>query len=91
MNTPTPYLIGAGVAVLFILLLVIQHIWIKQHRSPDIARLKVLRGLFWAVILLATGRVALGAVSLMEGICVIGLLVSIRLSMRHYQKRLSSQ
>jgi hypothetical protein len=91
MNMMNPYLIAALAAGLSIVLLVSVYVWVDRHRSRDVARLTVLRVLFWAVILLATGRVALGGVSLLEVVCVTALLVSIFLSMRHYQSRLSRQ
>jgi hypothetical protein len=53
MNHDNAYLMAAAIVVPLIVIMVWLYVWIDRHRSPDAARLKILRILLWFASALA--------------------------------------
>ena len=58
MNTITPYLIAVAVLLPLLALMVSLYLWVQRHHEPDAARVKVLFGLLWFLLLAVLAGVA---------------------------------
>ena len=52
MNTINPFLIAVALLLPLLALMVSLHLWVQRHRQPDAARIKVLFGLLWILLLI---------------------------------------
>jgi hypothetical protein len=53
MNTISPVVIALGVLSPLLALIVGLYLWVRRHRRPDVARLKVLHGLLWILLFIS--------------------------------------
>ena len=97
MNTIIPYLIAVALWLPLLALMVRLHLWVRRHRQPDAARIKILFGLLWILLfiflvwlasLIFSGRGITLAVSVLLPVLFLLVAASIAFQIRQCQRRL---
>lgn len=63
----SPLFIAAAAFLPMLILLVGLHLWVRRHRQPDVARLRMLRGLRWCLLFVSIAWLVSAVVLASEG------------------------
>ena len=63
----SPLFIAAAAFLPMLIFLVGLHLWVRRHRQPDVARLRMLRGLRWCLLFVSVAWLVSAVVLSSEG------------------------